>query len=154
MCYNTFTVKNEGEIAGYATEIKDYIPEGLEFIAEENKQWTKVSDRVITTNALANTKLEPGQTASVQVVLKWINSEDNFDRKINVAEISDDYNDSDTPDIDSTPDNKVANEDDIDNAEVMLSISTGTTPTYTALAFTVLVIMATGIALIKKYVLI
>lgn len=151
--YN-ITIKNEGEIAGYATEIKDYIPEGLEFIAEENKQWTKVSDRVITTNALANTKLEPGQTASVQVVLKWINSEDNFDRKINVAEISDDYNDSDTPDIDSTPDNKVANEDDIDNAEVMLSISTGTTPTYTALAFTVLVIMATGIALIKKYVLI
>ena len=35
--YN-ITVKNEGEIAGYATEIKDYIPEGLEFIPEENTQ--------------------------------------------------------------------------------------------------------------------
>ena len=151
--YN-ITIKNEGEIAGYAKEIKDYIPEGLEFIADENKHWTKVSDRVITTNALANKKLEPGQTATVQVVLKWINDENNFDRKINVAEISDDHNDSNTPDIDSTPNNQVANEDDIDNAEVMLSISTGTPPTYTALTVTVLVIMITGIALIKKYVLI
>ena len=151
--YN-ITVKNEGEIAGYATEITDYIPDGLEFIADENKQWTKVSDRKITTNALANTKLEPGQTASVQVVLKWINSEDNFDLKVNVAEISDDYNNSETPDIDSTPNNQVPNEDDIDNAEVILGISTGTTPTYTLLIFTVLTIMVTGIALIKKYVLI
>ena len=72
--YN-ITIKNEGQIAGYATEIKDYIPDGLEFIAEENKQWTKVSDKEITTNALAKTRLEPGQTASVQVTLKWINGE-------------------------------------------------------------------------------
>lgn len=151
--YN-ITVKNEGEIAGYATEITDYIPEGLEFIAEENKQWTKVSEREITTNALANTKLEPGQSASVQVVLKWKNAEDNFGLKVNTAEISKDQNDSNTPDIDSTPDNKVEGEDDIDNAEVMLAISTGTAPTYIALTFTVLVIMTTGIALIKKYVLI
>ena len=151
--YN-ITVKNEGEIAGYATEITDYIPEGLEFIEAENTAWTKVSDREITTNALSNTKLEPGQTASVQVVLKWVNGENNFGTKINVAEISADKNDSDTDDIDSTPDNKVDGEDDIDNAEVMLSISTGTAPTYILLTFTVSIIMVTGIALIKKYVLI
>ena len=151
--YN-ITVKNEGEIAGYATEITDYIPEGLEFIAEENASWTKVSDREITTNALSNTLLEPGKTATVQVVLKWINNENNFGTKINVAEISADKNDSNTPDIDSTPDNKVDGEDDIDKAEVMLSISTGTAPTYILLSLTVSIIMVTGIALIKKYVLI
>ena len=151
--YN-ITVKNEGEIAGYATQIKDYIPEGLEFIEAENKQWTKVSDRVITTNALANTLIEPGKTASVQVVLKWVNAEDNFNLKVNTAEISEDKNDSNTPDIDSTPDNKVDKEDDIDNAEVILAISTGTTPTYILLTLTVSIIMVTGIALIKKYVLI
>ncbi|MBQ7411009.1 MAG: Cys-Gln thioester bond-forming surface protein [Clostridia bacterium] len=151
--YN-ITVKNEGEIAGYATEITDYIPEGLEFIAEENTQWTKVSDKKITTNALEKTKLQPGETASVQVVLKWVNDENNFDKKVNKAEISEDKNDSNTPDIDSTPDNQKDGEDDIDTAEVILSISTGTAPTYIWLALTVLAIMATGIALIKKYVLI
>ena len=52
--YN-ITVTNEGEIAGYATEVKDYIPEGLEFVAEENTQWTKVSENTITTNALSKT---------------------------------------------------------------------------------------------------
>ena len=52
----------------------------------------------------------------------------------NVAEISEDKNDSGTPDIDSTPDNKKSGEDDIDDAEVMLSISTGVaTPKYTIL---------------------
>ena len=151
--YN-ITIKNEGKIAGYATEITDYIPEGLEFIDNENSQWTKVSDREITTNALSEKKLNPGETASVQVVLKWTNNEENFGIKTNIAEISKDKNDSNTPDIDSTPDNKVDKEDDIDNAPVMLSISTGTAPTYILLTLIVSIIMVTGIALIKKYVLI
>ena len=147
------TVKNEGEIAGYATEITDYIPEGLEFIQEENKVWTQVSQNVITTSALSDTRLEPGQTASVQVVLKWINNENNLNLKTNTAEISKDKNDSNTPDIDSTPGNKVTGEDDIDSADVFLGISTGTAPTYIALTAFILTIMATGVTLIKKYVL-
>jgi uncharacterized repeat protein (TIGR01451 family) len=150
--YN-ITVKNEGEISGYATEITDYIPTGLEFIADENKQWTKVSDSKITTNALSNTLLEPGKTASVQVVLKWTNGENNLGLKTNTAEISADKNSSNTPDIDSTPNNQVPGEDDIDSADVMLSISTGTAQTYLGLTTTVLAILTTGIILIKKYVL-
>ncbi len=150
--YN-ITVKNEGEIEGYATEVKDYIPEGLEFVAGDNPQWTKVSDRVITTNALANTLLKPGESASVQVTLKWINGDNNFGQKVNVAEISAHKNDSNSPDIDSTPDNNKPGEDDIDDAPVMLEISTGTAPTYIVLTTTVLAILTTGIILIKKYVL-
>ncbi len=150
--YN-ITVKNEGEIAGYATEVKDYVPEGLEFVQADNPQWTKVSDRIITTNALSNTLLQPGQTASVQVTLKWINGDGNFGLKTNVAEISAHKNDSNSPDIDSTPDNNKPGEDDIDDAPVMLAISTGTVPTYIALTTTVLAILTTGIILIKKYVL-
>ena len=150
--YN-ITVKNEGEIAGYATEIKDYIPEGLEFIPEENTQWKKGTDNTITTNALAEKLLKPGESASVQVTLKWINNEENFGVKTNVAEISKDKNDSNTPDIDSTPDNKIKEEDDIDDAPVMLVVSTGIAPTYIGLTTTVIAILATGIILIKKYVL-
>ena len=46
-------------------------------------------------------------------------------QKVNVAEISSHYNDSATEDIDSTPNNKVVGEDDLDMAPVLLSISTG-----------------------------
>ena len=149
----TITVKNEGEIAGYATEITDYIPEGLEFIAEDNPQWTKLSDKAATTNALSKTLLEPGKTASVQITLKWINGDSNFGMKVNQAEISEHKNDSNSPDIDSTPGNYKTGEDDIDDAPVMLEITTGTAPTYIALTTTVIAILATGILLIKKYVL-
>ena len=34
-------VTNEGEIAGYATEISDYIPQGLKFVAADNKTGKK-----------------------------------------------------------------------------------------------------------------
>lgn len=150
--YN-ITVKNEGEIAGYAKEIKDYIPDGLEFVSDDNSGWYKLSDKEVATDALANTLLQPKETASVQITLKWINGENNLGKKINVAEISKDDNEYDSPDIDSTPDNKVPGEDDIDDAPVILSISTGSTPTYYNLIAAVSVIMITGIVLIKKFVL-
>ena len=151
--YN-ITVTNEGEIAGYATEIKDYIPEGLEFVAEENTQWTKVSENTITTNALSKTLLEPGKSATAAVTLKWKNSEDNMGLQDNVAEISIDKNDSSTPDIDSTPNNKKDGEDDIDNAEILLTISTGAgAPKYIWLTGIIITIWIAGIVLIKKYVL-
>ena len=151
--YN-ITIKNEGTIPGYAKEIKDYIPDGLQFVESDNTNWKASSDGVITTDALANTLIQPGETATVQVVLRWINGENNLGMKTNVAEISQDYNDAnDTDDIDSTPDNKKDGEDDIDDAPVILSISTGSAPVYIILTTTVLAILGTGIVLIKKYVL-
>ena len=151
--YN-ITVTNEGQIAGYAKEVKDYIPKGLVFNQNDNPNWTPVSADCIRTEALANTLLEPGKNATVQVTLQWNNDENNLGEKINVAEISKDYNDKGSPDIDSTPDNKKDGEDDIDKAPVILSISTGEEPVYIVLSTTVLAILATGIILIKKYVLI
>jgi len=71
----------------------------------------------------------------------------------NTAEISEDYNEYDIPDIDSTPDNKKPGEDDIDDAPVMLSISTGQARIYFTLGFIVLITTAGGVILIKKYVL-
>lgn len=150
----TITIKNEGTIPGYAKEIKDYIPEGLQFVEADDKNWKAGSDGTITTEALANTLLQPGQTASVDVTLRWINNENNLGTKINVAEISKDYNEAgDVDDIDSTPDNKKEGEDDIDDAPVILSIATGSAPVYMILTTVVLVIIGTGVVAIKKYVL-
>ena len=151
--YN-ITITNEGEIAGYAKEIKDYIPAGLVFKQADNPAWTAVAADCIKTEALANTLINPGASANVQVTLQWNNDENNLGEKINIAEISKDQNDKGSPDIDSTPDNKKAGEDDQDDAPVILSISTGEEPVYVVLSTTVLAILATGITLIKKYVLI
>ena len=148
------TIKNEGTIPGYAKEITDYIPEGLEFVAEDNKSWKAGSNGTITSDALANTLIQPGQTASVEVVLRWKNGENNLGMKTNVAEISKDYNEAgDTDDVDSTPNNKKDGEDDIDDAPVILSISTGRAQTYFIISTAVLVIISTGVVMIKKYVL-
>ena len=146
-------VYNEGEIAGYAKEITDYVPEGLKFLPEDNPGWTDEGNNVISTRLLENTLLQPGEYADVEVVLTWINSEDNMGVMVNTAEISEDDNEYDVPDIDSTPDNKKPGEDDIDDAPVMLSIETGQVRIYFTLGFTILLTIAGGVILIKKYVL-
>ena len=145
-------ITNEGDIAGYAKEITDYVPEGLRFIAEDNPGWTDEGNNVISTRLLENTLLQPGESAEVEVLLTWINGSDNLGLKTNTAEISEDYNDKGAPDIDSTPDNKVPGEDDIDDAEVILSISTGQARIYYTLGFIVLITIGGGVFLIKRYV--
>ena len=146
-------VINEGELEGYAKEITDYVPEGLKFVAEDNPNWTDEGNNIISTRALENTLLKPGEYADVDVVLTWINNENNMGVMTNTAEISEDYNEYDVPDKDSTPDNKKPGEDDIDDAPVMLSVSTGQMRIYFTLGFIVLVTVASGVVLIKKYVL-
>ena len=149
----TIKITNEGEIAGYAKEISDYIPEGLEFVQADNPNWT-VADGKVTTRGLEGTLLQPGESAEVKIILTWINNAENMGVKINVAEISEDYNDYGAKDIDSTPNNKVEGEDDIDNAPVMLSIKTGgATVIYFGLIGIILATIAGGIILIKRYVL-
>ncbi len=145
-------VTNEGDIAGYAKEVTDYVPEGLKFVAEDNPGWQDAGNNVIKTNLLADRLLQPGESADVEVVLTWINQQDNMGLKTNTAEISKDENDRGVPDRDSTPNNKKQGEDDIDDAPVMLSIKTGKATTYIILGVTILTIFASGIALIRKYV--
>ncbi len=146
-------VTNQGDIAGYAKEVKDYVPQGLKFVAADNPGWTDLGNNVISTNLLADKLLKPGESADVQVLLTWINGQDNMGLKTNTAEISKDYNDKGVPDKDSTPDNKKPGEDDIDDAPVMLSVATGIAKVYYSLGFIVLITIAGGIVLIKKFVL-
>ena len=146
-------VINEGDIEGYAKEVTDYIPEGLKFVASDNPGWTDKGNNVITTRLLENTLLKPGEYADVEVLLTWVNNENNMGLKTNIAEISEDYNDKGVPDRDSTPNNKKDGEDDIDDAPVMLSISTGKEKVFIILGVTVLITIAGGVVLIKKFVL-
>lgn len=153
-------VTNEGEIAGYATELTDFIPEGLEFKEEDNKTygWVKEGDKKVTTRAIETVLLQPGESAEVEIVFTWKNGTDNLGLKTNIAEITEDYNEYNTDDIDSTPDNKKdpyekEQEDDDDFALVILSIQTGKGTSYALFTVAMLTLLAGGIYLVKKYVL-
>lgn len=152
----TIKITNEGDIAGYAKEITDYVPEGLKFYGEDNQGWTDEGNNVISTKLLENTLLQPGESAEVTVILRWMNATNNLGLKTNTAEISEDHNDWDIPDRDSTPDNQKPGEDDIDDASVILSIKTGAAKgiaMYVIFGAGLSIIFIGGIILIKKYVL-
>ena len=148
-------ITNEGEVAGYATEITDYIPEGLRFVGEDNPDWYTREDldgrERVATKLLENTLLQPGESATVSLVLTWINGEDNMGLKTNIAEISQDDNEYDLPDIDSTPDNFTDGEDDIDDAPVILTVALGDTVMYIGIVTIAVVVLTAGIFIIKKY---
>ena len=153
-------VVNEGDLEGYATEITDYIPEGLEFVAEDNPLWTiGEKDGTITTRALETILLEPGQSATIPVIFTWKNDANNLGVKTNIAAITEDYNDKGLEDIDSTPKNENAKdykqeqEDDDDFALVILTLKTGGEISYIGIVLGVIAIIAAGAITIKKYVL-
>ena len=147
-------VTNQGEIAGFAKEVEDRIPAGLKFVASDNNNWQVVDGRIVTYE-LKDTLLQPGESATVSIVLTWINKSDNLGLKTNIAEITEDAdgNGNSITDIDSTPNNNVDLEDDQDNATVMLTIKTGDRAVYTTLILGVILILGFGIFNIKKHVL-
>ncbi len=145
-------ITNEGEIDGYATEISDYIPQGLKFNQADNPLWKEENGK-ITTDQLKDKLLKPGESATIELTLTWINDENNMGVMTNWAEISKDKNDSDTPDIDSIPNNKKEDEDDMDYAPVVLAVIAGIAPKYIALSGGAFMIVAAGVFLIKRFVL-
>ena len=146
-------VTNEGDIPGYVKEITDYVPEGLRFDPADNPGWTDEGNNIISTRLTEDILLQPGEYTEVEVVLTWINDENNMGVMTNIAEISEDDNDYDLPDKDSTPDNQKEGEDDIDDAPVMITVSTGAARTYFVLGGIVLITIAGGVFLIKKFVI-
>ena len=146
-------ITNEGEIAGEATEIRDDIPQGLKFVAEDNPDWREENGQIVT-NKLEHTTLQPGESAEVEILLTWINSANNMGVMTNVAEINKDHNDYGAPDIDSTPGNNVPGEDDIDDAPVMLTVKTGSEYIlYASIALSAIAVIAVGGKVIKKKVM-
>ena len=147
-------VENQGQIAGYAKEVSDYIPQGLKFVKDDNQNWREVDGKIVT-NQLENTLLQPGESTTISVILTWINDSNNLGLKTNIAEISEDADDNGNSitDIDSTPNNQVDGEDDQDNATVIITVRTGETTIYTSVIIAVITIIGVGVYGIKKYVL-
>lgn len=147
-------VKNQGNINGYAKEVRDYLPEGLIFEQSMNPDWTLVDRKTIATTKLSNEEIKPGEFKEVSVVLRWDYNWEDGRVKTNWAEIHKDFNNfRDTEDRDSTPGNKKIGEDDMDYAKVQIIPATGAKETYIRLALVALTIIGLGVLATKKLVL-
>ncbi len=118
-------VTNEGDIAGQANEIVDYLPKDLKFNTEINKDWYLTADGSLHNTSLTNTILNPGESRSISLTVIKTMNENNAGSVINKAELQKASNNLNVADRDSTPGNNADHEDDIGNAEVIISIGTG-----------------------------
>ena len=62
-------VTNYGDIAGYAKQIIEYIPEGMKFISEMNPEWYMGQDGYLYTVNLSNELINQGESKDIKLVL-------------------------------------------------------------------------------------
>ncbi len=123
-------VKNVGEVAGYATEITDYLPDNFTLV--DTEEWMDAEKAVIT-NALADKLLKPGESVEIPVTFNWKLDENNTGLRKNQAQITICSNEENLADI--TPDN-------IDDAQIIVTIKTGIVRTIGFGALVTLIVLA------------
>lgn len=119
------SITNEGDVAGYANEIFDYAPSELSFNSELNKSWYIRADGTLGNTSLLNTSINPGETKDVSLVMTYKSSSTSGGTITNSAEIGKSSNGEGLVDNDSTSGNKVKGEDDMSEAQILLSVGTG-----------------------------
>lgn len=145
-------VTNNGELAGYVRSIVDYKPSDLNFNSKLNSDWYQSGDYLYST-ALANTKIEAGETKELTLVLTKTMTESNTGLTNNTAEIADAYNTLGINDINSTPNNKNSKENDQDGANLIISVSTGTALSYISITLSIIAVIAVGAYIVARKVL-
>ncbi len=138
------TVTNNGDLEGFATEIVDYIPQGMTFNSSLNPDWYTGTDGNLYTKALADKELVAGQSQEVKLVLTKQMTTENTGNVSNTAEIADDFNVYGVSDKNSTPANKAQGEDDISTADIILTVKTGETLIYVSAIIIALLIGGTA----------
>lgn len=104
------TVTNDSEIDGEAY-VSEQIPEGLELASA--KGWDYVDGKITIKTPI----LKPGETAEYEVVLKWRYNDSNVGTKLSRAEIYATRNDANFE--------ETTKEDNISDANIIVTISTG-----------------------------
>ena len=144
-------VINDGEIAGYANSIVDYIPSSLTFNSGLNNDWYQKGNNIYT-SSLADTKIEPGETKEIKLTLTKKMTESNTGLTNNKAEIESSYNTLGVPNTASTSsDNKTKN---LGSADAIISVKTGTAVSYVSLTFTIVIVIFGLAYLINKKLLV
>ncbi|MBR3002573.1 MAG: hypothetical protein IKF38_03295 [Clostridia bacterium] len=136
----TMQITNDGEIAGYANEIVDYLPKDLTFDSSMNKNWYLSTDGYLHTNILSKELINPGETKEITLILVKTMTDSNVGLTSNEAEIVNYSNDLSILDKDKT---------NTSNAEMIISIRTGIGVTI-GIVITLIAITATGVIVYTK----
>lgn len=147
------TVKNEGEVAGYAKKIIDYMPKDTEFSLQQNSNWYKGNDGNLYSEILGNVLINPGESKELTLTLTKTMQSGDTSFISNTAEIYETYTEGNYGDIDSTPANNAQGEDDLDKADTIITVKTGQVALYITITLISISIIAGGIYLINKKVL-
>ncbi len=147
------TIKNEGAVDGIAKKIVDYLPNDLTFDETANPGWYKDKDGNIYNNTLTNTIIKPGEAQELKLILTKKMTGENTGTITNRAEIYEDYNELGLKDYNSTPGNKAQGENDLDYANLIITVKTGQVAMYITITFISIAIIALGAYEINKRVL-
>ncbi len=137
-----FTIKNEGEIEGYAKKLVDYMPKELEFSTELNKNWYIGSDGNLYNDQLANTAIAAGTSKEVKLVLTRNMTENSAGIVNNQAKISESYNKAGIENENS--------KDAIASADLIIGVSTGDTLIYISAIIVIVIAGLIAAVVIKK----
>ena len=148
-------VTNEGQVPGYAKKIVDYLPEDTKFSSELNQDWyLSANGQAVYNTSLENTKINPGESKEVTLVLSMQISDKTIGNIVNNnAEIYESYNEQGLADIDSQGANRVQGEDDMSQADIVLAVVTGKMILSVTLVIAILFLLVLSILIIQRKVL-
>ncbi|MEI3395564.1 MAG: SdrD B-like domain-containing protein [Clostridia bacterium] len=132
-------VTNTGKVDAYVRNIKDDMPKDMTFKSELNKQWYQ-KDGVLYTTSLTNTKIQPGETKTISLILMKQMNNSNTGLVNNNAEIVEIYNQQDLKET-NLNDNK-------DSAKLIVSIKTGEFIKYSVIFVVIFVIILSAVIII------
>ncbi len=149
----TIKVQNNGQVAGYAKSIIDYIPQGMTFNSELNSSWYLGQDGNAYNTSLANTIINPGETKDVKLVLSRKMSGENTGTVRNSAGILTSYNEYGLVDRD-VQSGGVDKSEDKSAADVVIGMATGReVASFTGITLGILVLIALAVYEIKKRII-
>lgn len=139
-------VRNIGEIAGYAKNIVDELPKELNFSSTLNPDWYLVNGKLYY-QGLANQKINSGEEKIISLVLTQTITGESTGTIVNTAELLESYNEIGIGETVEKDDNK-------GQADLLISIKTGSVYLYIGLGVLVAMMFIAGVYLIIKKVLI
>lgn len=146
-------ITNEGDVDSYVGDVIDYLPDGLVFTSETNKDWYMDGSGILHNKTLAEQVIKAGETKSVTLVLTKALKSDSTGTIENIGEIGASSNKLGLTEYDSVAGNKKAGEDDMSTASLIVSIATGTPLMYIGIVIGSMAILGAGIYIINKKVL-
>ena len=110
-------ITNKGEIEGTVGRLTDIIPSGYSYNKEDNEIYFENNSGVLTTDALKDEVIQPGEYKEIEVVLRWTGGEGNFGQKDNMVILTQLNNPAGYEDIDK--------EDNADTSSMIITVATG-----------------------------